>query len=221
MHNQSVLLMNNARDKAHNLRLASPPHANRRWWVAVVVALAVFTSRAADPSASLRKRILAGELITFAAGQPEAERTIPAGWLAEAARSGAAVNLSNALITESLDLRHAAVTNRFRLNQCVLKATANCPFAVFEQGFDFTDSQFAADADFTGALAKRAALLRGTTFSGAAVFTDATAEDVFLVHGAAFLGKESKFNRVSFLKTVGFGPRPRSTGGILQRQCHL
>lgn len=174
----------------------------------VILWLLAFPAFTAESAGSLRSKILAGEVIVFAAGQPEAERTLPAAWLAEAARKGVAVNVSRAVITEPLDLRHAAVTNRFRLSQCVFKAAADCSFAVFEQGYDFTDSQFVADANFTGALARRAALLRGTTFSGAATFTDATAEDVFLVQGAAFLGKESKFNRATFHKTAGFGPSP-------------
>ncbi len=163
---------------------------------------------AAESTNSLRSRLLAGDAIVFTAGQPEAERTVPAAWLAEAARKGAAVILSRAVIAEPLELRHAAVTNRFRLQQCVFKAAADFSFACFEQGVDFTDSQFAVDADFTGVETRRAALFRGTTFSGLAVFTDATAADVFLVQGAAFLGREARFNRATFLKTAGFGPAP-------------
>ncbi len=206
VHSPRVLLMNATRDKAYILRLA-PPALARLLGLAAAL-LVPFAAHAAEPAANLRSKILAGEAISFTSNQPEGERTVPAGWLAEAARKGAAVNLSRAVITEPLDLRHAAVTNRFRLDQCVIKAAADCSFAVFEQGFDFTDSQFVASADFTGAVARRAGLLRGTTFSGNAIFTDATAEDVFLVQGAAFLGKESRFNRASFLKTAGFGPGP-------------
>jgi hypothetical protein len=175
-------------------------------WLLALLASAAATGFAAEP-AELRRRLLAGETIVFPANQPEAERTVPAGWLAEAARKGAAVNVTRGIITEPLDLRHAAVTNRFRLADCVFKAPANCSFAVFEQGFDLADSQFAADADFTGAIARRAALLRGTAFSGAAVFTDATAEDVFLAESAAFLGP-ARFERMSFLKSASFGPGP-------------
>ncbi|NBV21287.1 MAG: hypothetical protein EBS05_05115 [Proteobacteria bacterium] len=166
------------------------------------------TASGAGATNDLRQRLFAGEAITFKASQPEAERAVPAPWLVEAARKGIAVNLSHALISDPLDLRHAAITNGFRLNHCVIKAPADSSFAVFEQGFDFTDSQFAADADFTGTVTRRAMVLRGTTFSGAAVFTDATAEDVFLAQGAAFLGKETKFNRATFLKSAGFGPVP-------------
>ncbi|MEN9575210.1 MAG: hypothetical protein RL514_3065 [Verrucomicrobiota bacterium] len=182
------------------------PVCVRLLWLAVL--LLGWGSPAAETPTDLRKRLLAGELIAFTASQPEAERTLPAGWLADAARKGVAVNVSRAVITEPLDLRHAAVTNRFRLHQCMVKGAADFTFAVFEQGCDFTDSQFATDANFTGVLARRAALLRGTAFSGLALFTDATAEDVFLVQGAAFLGKEAKFNRATFHKTTGFGPAP-------------
>lgn len=199
VHNPRVLLMNATRDKAYKLRLAPPALARLFGLGAALLALMPFAAHAAEPAVNLRSKILAGEAIVFTANQPEAERTVPAGWLAEAARKGVAVNLSRAVVTDPLELRHAAVTNRFRLHQCVFKAAADCSFAVFEQGFDFADSQFVASADFTGAVARRAALLRGTTFSGNAIFTDATAEDVFLVQGAAFLGKESKFNRASFL----------------------
>lgn len=184
--------------------------ARARVWLCAVAGwllLAVWGGHAAAPGA-LQSKALGGETVVFQASQPEAERTLPASWLADAARKGSAVNVSHAVITGPLDLRHAAVTNRFRLHQCVFKAEADCSFAVFEQGFDFTDSQFVAHVDFTGVLARRAALMRGTTFSGNAIFTDATAEDVFLAHGAAFLGRESKFSRASFLKTAGFGPAP-------------
>lgn len=179
------------------------------WFVWVVVLSACFVAgpaQGADLAGKRRSQMLAGEPIAFTAAQPEAERTLPASWLAEAARKGAVVNLSRAVIAGPLDLRHAAVTNRFTLRECVFKDAADCSFAVFEQGFDLSDSQFVKDADFTGSLARRAVLLRGTAFSGLAVFTDATAEDVFLAQGAAFLGKETRFNRATFLKTVGFGP---------------
>ncbi len=181
------------------------------WFTRVTVLLAGLAAcvvQAAEPAGSRRNQMLAGELLSFGAGQPEVERTIAASWLAEAARKGAAVNVNRAVITGPLDLRHAAVTNRFSLRECVFKDAADCSFAVFEQGFDLSDSQFAKDADFTGSLARRAALLRGTAFFGSAIFTDATAEDVFLSQGAAFLGKEAKFNRATFLKTVEFGPAP-------------
>lgn len=170
--------------------------------------LTAWTAPAAGATNDLRQRVLAGEAIVFKTGQSEAERVIPAPWLAEAARKGIAVNVSHAVIAEPLDLRQAAITNGFRLHHCVVKSPADCSFAIFERGFDFTDSQFAADADFTGTVTRRAALARGTTFSGAAVFTDATAEDVFQAQGAAFLGKEVKFNRATFLKSAGFGPMP-------------
>ena len=176
------------------------------WWL-WLFALSATLALAAEPG-EVRRKLLAGEAITFAAGQPEVERTVPAAWLAEAARKGVAVSISRAVVAEPLDLRHAAVTNRFRLAQCTFKAAADCSFAVFEQGYDFSDSQFVADANFTGAIARRAALLRGTTFSGGATFTDATAEDVFLVQGAAFLGRDTRFDRATFLKTAGFGPAP-------------
>ncbi|KAF0181420.1 MAG: hypothetical protein FD161_93 [Limisphaerales bacterium] len=204
--------MNPPRDKASSSRLAPPAHGCRRGVAsaiaAVILGLLAFPAFAAESVGGLRGKLLAGEAIVFTANQPEVERTVSSTWLAEAARKGTAVNVTRAVIIEPLDLRHAAVTNRFRLHQCVFKAAADCSFAVFEQGYDFSDSQFAADASFTGALARRAALLRGTAFSGAATFTDATAEDVFLAQGAAFLGKESKFNRATFLKTAGFGPAP-------------
>jgi len=204
--------MNPLRDKANGFRSASAasvrPWAGVSTLAAVLWWLVAWPVFAAESAGNLRGKVLAGEAIVFTAGQPEAERTLPAGWLAEAARKGTAVNVSRAVITEPLNLRHAAVTNRFRLHQCVFKAAADCSFAVFEQGYDFTDGQFMADADFTGALARRAALLRGTTFSGLATFTDATAEDVFLAQGAAFLGKESRFNRATFLRLAGYGPAP-------------
>lgn len=176
-------------------------------WLTFLLLLGAATGFAAEIG-ELRRKLLAGETIIFTASQPEAERTVPAAWLAEAARKGTVVNVSRAIIAEPLDLRHAAVTNRFRLEQCTFKAAADCSFAVFEQGWDFTDSQFATDANFTGAIARRAALLRGTAFSGNAIFTDATVEDVFLVQGAAFLGREARFTRATFLKTAGFGPAP-------------
>lgn len=204
--------MNPLRDTASSSRLAASAGARPRVGASLVAAvvfwLLAFSLSAAEAAGNLRGKLLAGEAISFTASQSEAERTVPAAWLAEAARKGAAVNVSRAIINEPLDLRHAAVTNRFRLDRCVLRAATDCSFAVFEQGFDFTDSQFTADADFTGALARRAALLRGTAFTGTAVFTDATAEDVFLAQGAAFLGREVKFNRATFLKTAGFGPAP-------------
>jgi len=165
------------------------------------------TAFAAEPG-ELRRKLLAGEAISFKANQPEAERTVPPAWLAEAARKGAAVNLTRALIAEPLELRHAAVTNRFRLAECKFKAAADCSFAVFEQGCDFSDSEFTADARFTGTIMRRAALLRGTTFSRAVDFTDATAEDVFLAESAAFLGSVVRFERMSFLKSASFGPGP-------------
>jgi len=177
-------------------------------WHALISTFATVAALAAEP-AELRRKLLAGEPIVFAADQAETARTLPAAWLAEAAHKGMAVNVSRAVIVEPLDLRHAAVTNRFRLAQCTFKAGANCAFAVFEQGFDFTDSHFATNANFNGAIARRAALLRSTSFSGDAIFTDATAEDIFLAEGAAFLGPLVRFDRASFLKSAYFGP---STG---------
>ena len=208
MHNQHIRLMNALREQLFQTPLARLADA-RCFWLAVVLAgWLAGPGQAAEPASNLRNRLLAGESLNFTGAQPEPQRTVPASWLAEAARKGVVVNVSRAVITGPLDLRHAAVTNRFSLRECVLKDVADSSFAVFEQGFDWSDSQFEKDADFTGALARRAALLRGTAFSGRAVFTDATAEDVFLAQGAAFLGKEAKFNRATFLKSVGFGPGP-------------
>ena len=208
VHNPRGLLMNNPRQHASSALLASLAGARFLWLAVALAGLSVEVGRAADSAGNRRTQLLGGEGIAFTVTQTEAERTLPASWLAEAARRGAAVNVSRAVFTGPLDLRHAAVTNRFRLNDCVFKDAADYSFAVFEQGFDFSDCQFAAAADFTGALARRAVLLRGTAFSGPAIFTDATAEDVFLAQGAAFLGKETKFNRATFLKSVGFGPAP-------------
>lgn len=180
------------------------------WWGALALLLScrLPEANAAEAVGGVRARLLAGEAVVFTAGQSEVERTIPAGWLADAARRGAAVNVVRAIISDALDLRHAAVTNRFRLAQCTFKAATDCSFAVFEQGADFTDSQFVGEARFTGVVARRATLLRGTTFSGRAVFTDATAEDVFLAESAAFLGRETRFDRARFHKTAAFGPGP-------------
>ncbi|MEY4199009.1 MAG: hypothetical protein RLZZ265_749 [Verrucomicrobiota bacterium] len=159
---------------------------------------------AAEPASDLRRKLLAGEAVTFAPTRSESERLVPADWIADAARKGIAVHLSRAVIAEPLDLRHAALTNHFRLDNCLFKSPVNFSFTVFERGFDFTDSQFAADADFSGATARRAMGLSGTAFSGRASFVDATAEEVVLASGAAFLGPEARFDRATFHKAASF-----------------
>lgn len=172
-------------------------------WLGVLICLTGLL-KAAEPASELRRKLLAGEPLAFAPGQSEAERSVPAALIAEAARKGVSVQLTRAVIQQPLDLRHAALTNLFRLDKCLFKSPADCSFAVFERGCDFSDSQFAADADFTGSTMRRALVLLGTAFSGKTSFRDATAEEVVLASGAAFLGPEARFDRATFLKSVTF-----------------
>lgn len=170
----------------------------------VILCLLTDLGRAADATSDLRRKLLAGEPVVFAASQPESERVVPAAWIADVARKGVAVQLSRAVILEPIELRHAALTNQFRLDNCLFKSPADFSFVVFERGFDFTDSQFSKAADFSRATARRAMVLLGTAFSGRTSFVDATAEEVVMASGAAFLGPEARFDRMTFHKAVSF-----------------
>lgn len=117
--------------------------------------------------------------------------------------------MSRAVITEPLELRHAALTNQFRFDNCLFKSPADFSFVVFERGFDFTDCEFAGAVDFSRATSRRAMVLVGTAFSQQVSFADATAEEVVMASGAAFLGPEARFDRMTFHKATSFQKDPR------------
>lgn len=98
---------------------------------------------------SVRQSLLDSQPIKFQENAPEADRHLPADWIAEAVSKSARVQIHNAVISGPLILQHQAVAKEFALIDCHVKDPADFSDAAFEENISLRGTTFHQDADFS------------------------------------------------------------------------
>jgi len=155
---------------------------------------------------TFRERLLRGDPLHFRRSAPQADRTVPADLIVDAARAGAKAYLYNAVIEGELCLRHVSVSNDFSLVRCHLKEAANFSFATFNSLLVLSGTQFAHGATFKGATLQVGARLTGTKFlAGRTSFEELKCRGVFSARRARFAGRlETSFAFSHIEKSASF-----------------
>lgn len=100
-------------------------------------------------NAALREKLLSGEPLHFKGDEPEQERTILAEWLEKAARKPVRIDVRNAIIRGSLNLKYTIFENEVSLIGCDILEPADFSYNTFKRNFDFGGTTFYQGADFT------------------------------------------------------------------------
>src|SRR5688500_18106552 len=96
----------------------------------------------------IRQKLVAGQPVRFPASDPAEERTVPAGWLIEAVRSGVEVQLENARIEGRLDLQNVHVQKDFRVEHTQFLEFADFGYSEFQRSLKLTGSVFGRAVSF-------------------------------------------------------------------------
>lgn len=157
-------------------------------------------------SEEVKIRIVAGEPVLFQPSQREADRTIPAEWIEAASRTGVRIEIRNALVTGSLDLKYETIREVVSFTNCRFIQRIDFSYSVFERFLDFSDSTFEQGIIFKGSLLKRdISLDRIKVDAGDVNFTDIQICGLFSAKEASFGAQVTvTFSRARFEKTVQF-----------------
>jgi len=156
-----------------------------------------------DSNRGLKEALLNGEPLHFDAAEPEEQRTVEASWIAEAARTGQAVHVVNAIVLGKLALAYEKIQGRIIVQNCVFREQPNFRRTVFSKITDFKDVTFKMGATFLGATFEDDLDLSRSEFAaGCAEFGDAR-------FSRGFLAVESKFRIAAAFPRTEFGRAAR------------
>jgi uncharacterized protein YjbI with pentapeptide repeats len=155
----------------------------------------------------VRDQLLSGTAVQFQPDEPEPARTIEAAWIREAVVAPVRVDVRNAVITGTLDLKYVTLHEELSLVDCRFKELAVISYTDFERNLTLSGSVFEQGATFQSSTAKYDVILLGTSFlAGDAIFTDLHVKGALLADRLR-VGKdvvEVNFNRTRIDRTAYF-----------------
>ena len=167
-----------------------------------------------EESDSVRKRLLAGQPVSFPASAAADKRTVDADWVIEALRNGVMVSLENTRIAGRFDLRTMQIRGDFSLLSCEIQEFADFSYTVFERTLRLQQCNFQKGVSFDSARLRSDVWFDESTFrsplvtsleKGTTFFNDAEFNAVLSAHSVKFTdGSVTSFQRVRFGSLVNF-----------------
>lgn len=137
---------------------------------------------------SVRQGLLEGRPIKFQENAPDADRHLPADWIAEAVSKSARIEIHNAVISGPLVLHHQAVAKEFGLIDCHVKDRADFSDVAFEENISLSGTTFHEDADFSAMKCGAVADFTRVLFRKRANFSLAKVNGIIIFLNAVFEG---------------------------------
>ncbi|MDA2912927.1 pentapeptide repeat-containing protein [Acidobacteriia bacterium AH_259_A11_L15] len=100
---------------------------------------------------SIRKKLLGNDPVHFEGTEPDDARTLPAHWIADAARQGKRIDIKNAIISGPLNLQYCTFQEEFSLVSCDILHPADFSYSTFQRNLILSSTTFQQGADFTSA----------------------------------------------------------------------
>jgi uncharacterized protein YjbI with pentapeptide repeats len=162
----------------------------------------------ASADGTLRLQILAGHEVYLNPSYPEAERTIDANWINDAATRHVRIHIRNAVIQGRLNLQDVSLGQEFVLEGCIVKDYADFSHTTFKQDFGVSDAVFVSGVSFQGTTFERKATFQRVRFEGdPIIFADTHSLGDFDAEGATFGtkgGGTAVFTHAQFDATADF-----------------
>jgi uncharacterized protein YjbI with pentapeptide repeats len=157
---------------------------------------------------ALHQQILAGDEIYLNPSSPEADRTIDANWVKDAATRHVRIHIRNAVIQGRLDLQDSSFEQEFDLAGCIVKDYADFSHTTFRRDFFASDAVFISGVSFQSATFEHKAIFQRTHFKGdPIIFADAHFLAEFNAEAAEFGSKggaTAVFTHARFDTTADF-----------------
>lgn len=147
-----------------------------------------------------RDALLAGKPLRFSAATPARNRTIRAEWVAEAVRRGMNVEVENAVIEGSIDLKYEVVKKALSITDSLILGTVDLSYSSVLRVLDFSNTTFCEQSNFRNSVMEAPVSLSHAKFQGKLDFGDAHLKGVLQCTATIF--QRVTFNRAVMEKSV-------------------
>ncbi len=144
--------------------------------------------------------LLAGKPLRFSAAAPAKNRTIRAEWIEEAVRRSVNVEVENAIIEGSIDLKYEVVEKELAITESVILGTVDLSYSSVNRVLDFGNTTFCKPANFRNSVMKAPVSLSQAEFRDKLDFGDADMRGVLDCSATIF--RTVTFNRAVMEKSV-------------------